>query len=83
MEQEGLASVEPTREAEDQWVQSISDGATGTLFLETDSWWTGANVPGKKREILTYLGGIQQYEPECRAALQEWKGFSVREQKKV
>lgn len=43
----------------------------------TDSWYMGANVPGKKREQLNYLGGIEQYEGECREALTTLKGFNV------
>jgi hypothetical protein len=78
MEKEGLASIEPTEEAEQQWRARIVDTGAKTLFAETDSWWTGANVPGKKKEFLTYIEGIGQYEPEVRATLEGWKGFEVK-----
>ncbi|KAL4861925.1 hypothetical protein BDV12DRAFT_207663 [Aspergillus spectabilis] len=78
MEKEGLASIEPTEEAEQQWRDRIVDAGAKTLFAETDSWWTGANVPGKKKEFLTYIGGIGQYELEVRATLEGWKGFEVK-----
>ncbi len=48
-----------------------------TLFPFTDSWWTGGNVPGKKTEAMTYIGGIDNYEKQCQAAIADWKGFEV------
>jgi hypothetical protein len=38
----------------------------------------GANVPGKKREFLLYLGGIPAWHKACEEALEGWKGFDVR-----
>lgn len=43
----------------------------------TDSWYMGANIPGKKREQLNYLNGIEQYVRECREALATLRGFVV------
>lgn len=77
MEKEGLATVEPTAEAEEQWRQKIVDASNATLLAETDSWWTGTNIPGAKKQFLTYIGGIGRYEAECRDALQGWEGFHV------
>jgi hypothetical protein len=37
----------------------------------------GANIPGKKREQLNYLGGIEKYENECRTALATLEGFRI------
>lgn len=37
----------------------------------------GANIPGKKREQLNYLGGIENYDIECRKALEDLEGFDV------
>lgn len=48
-----------------------------TLFPLTNSWYMGDNIPGKKREQLNYLAGIEVYETACRAALQEWDGFDI------
>lgn len=36
-----------------------------------------ANIPGKKREQLNYIGGIHNYEKACRAALETWKAFDL------
>jgi hypothetical protein len=78
MEEEGLCSVEPTQQAEDKWKERISSMSRKTLFVENDSWWTGANIPGKKKEMLVYIGGIPAYEQECREALDGWKGLEVK-----
>lgn len=43
----------------------------------TDSWYMGANIPGKPREQLSYLGGVEEYELECRKALENLEGFTV------
>jgi hypothetical protein len=48
-----------------------------TLFPCTSSWWTGGNIPGKKAEPMTYIGGINNYEKQCRATMDGWKGFEV------
>jgi hypothetical protein len=37
----------------------------------------GANVPGKKREYLLYLGGVPNWHKACREAIDDWQGFSV------
>lgn len=74
---ENIVSIEAQRPAEEKWKQAIQDANDKTLLPLTDSWYMGANVPGKKREQLNYLGGIQQYEVECRAALANLEGFTV------
>ena len=77
MRKENITSIEAQRSAEEQWKQAIQDANDKTLLPLTDSWYMGANIPGKKREQLNYLGGIENYEKECRAALQDLKGFNV------
>ncbi|KAJ5239851.1 hypothetical protein N7468_004470 [Penicillium chermesinum] len=78
MERDGLETIEPTPEAEEEWRRKIVESGENTLFAETDSWWTKSNIPGKKKELLTYIGGIPQYEAECRATLDSWEGFEVK-----
>lgn len=77
MLRENIKSIEPQRSAEEQWKQAIQDANDKTLLPLTDSWYMGANIPGKKREQLNYLGGIKNYEHECRAALRDLNGFTV------
>ncbi len=77
MRAENVKTVEPTRNAEKKWKQDIQDMNDQTLFPLTDSWYMGANIPGKKREQLNYLGGVHNYEKACRAVLDTWDGFNI------
>ncbi|KAF7549534.1 hypothetical protein G7Z17_g6326 [Cylindrodendrum hubeiense] len=77
LQSEGIKSIEAERKAEEQWKQAIQDANDQTLMPLTDSWYMGANIPGKKREQLVYLGGIEKYETECRKALESLEGFKV------
>lgn len=77
LKSEGIKSIEAQRPAEEKWKQAIQDANDKTLLPLTDSWYMGANIPGKKREQLNYLGGIANYEKECREALAGLDGFTV------
>lgn len=77
LEDEGIRSIEARRESEERWKQGIQEANAQTLMPLTDSWYMGANVPGKPREQLNYLGGMENYERECRRALKSLDNFSV------
>jgi hypothetical protein len=78
LEKEGVRTIEPSQKAQDGWAKMIDERAKLTLFPLTNSWWNGSNIPGKKVQILTYIGGINRYEAQCRETLDGWKGFDVR-----
>ncbi|KAH7009642.1 cyclopentanone monooxygenase [Ilyonectria destructans] len=77
LQSQGIKSIEAQRTYEEQWKQAIQEDNDKTLMPLTDSWYMGANIPGKKREQLVYLGGIEKYEDECRRALATLEGFTV------
>ena len=77
LQREGVKSIEAQRKSEEHWKQAIQDANDQTLLPLTDSWYMGANIPGKKREQLNYLGGIEKYISECRSALASLDGFTV------
>jgi acetone monooxygenase len=63
---QGRSSIEPSAEAEAKWVQHHNEVARETLVFKTnDSWYTGANVPGKERQLLPYAGGVGPYRDKC------------------
>ena len=62
---QGLATIEPTPAAEAGWVTHVNDCANITLFPSADSWYMGANVPGKPRVFLPYVGGVDAYRQAC------------------
>jgi hypothetical protein len=77
LERENAKSIEPLHSAEVEWKNMITMMNDRTLFPFTSSWWTGGNIPGKKAEPMTYIGGIDNYEKQCRATMDGWKGFEV------
>jgi len=62
---QGLTTIEPTPAAEAGWVTHVNDCANITLFPTADSWYMGANVPGKPRVFLPYVGGVDAYRKAC------------------
>jgi len=71
----GLGAAEPTAESEQAWDNEVSGLASFTLFPRTDSWWTGANVPGKPRYFSVYLGGSIYYQRIADVAAGDYPGF--------
>ena len=53
--------AEPTPLAESGWVQHVNDFGDLTLYPRAASWYMGANVPGKPRVFLPYVGGVDTY----------------------
>jgi cation diffusion facilitator CzcD-associated flavoprotein CzcO len=75
MREEGVKYIDAQESASKAWGQIVQDISDQTLFPETDSWYMGANIPGKKREQLIYLGGVDAYTVAITKALEEWSGF--------
>jgi cyclohexanone monooxygenase len=59
------ASIEPTPEAEANWVDHVNEVAHQTLYPQANSWYMGANVPGKPRQFMPYAGGFNVYREHC------------------
>lgn len=75
--QENVSTVEARATAVEEWCKEVRDIGNQTLYPTVDSWYMGANIPGKPREMLLYLGGVNVYADKCRAALQTWEGFDL------
>ncbi|HYZ21775.1 MAG TPA: hypothetical protein VE690_06415 [Rhodopila sp.] len=74
-----LTVCEPTREAEDQWIEHHEQIAAATLVTKTNSWYMGSNVAGKPRRLLSYIGGVGAYRQRCDAvAAANYTGFAMR-----
>jgi cyclohexanone monooxygenase len=73
-----IERIEPTLSAEDAWVEHVREVADATLFPLADSWYVGANVPGKPRVFLPYLGGVANFRRHCDdVARNGYEGFAV------
>jgi cyclohexanone monooxygenase len=58
----GFGSIDSTIEADDAWAKHMAEVAAPTLFWQSDNWFIGANIPGKPRVMMLYLGGFQAYK---------------------
>jgi cyclohexanone monooxygenase len=78
LREQGHTRIEAEPAAEEHWREHIMELAQHTLFPQADSWYMGANIPGKQREMLMYPGGLPRYLEEfasCRA--QGYAGFRL------
>ena len=71
----GLGTVETTASAEAAWDEQIQSIANATLYPETDSWYLGANIPGKPRQFLGHLKGSQYFDQLATVAEEGYAGF--------
>ncbi len=71
MEKDGLARVEADEAAQVAWAYEVAKIADSTLFTKADSWYMGANVPGKPRVFMAYIGGFDRYVDRCEAIVQD------------
>jgi cyclohexanone monooxygenase len=65
LRQQQVANIEATEEAENEWVAHVNEVAHYTLYPQANSWYMGANVPGKPRVFLPYIGGFGVYSQKC------------------
>jgi cyclohexanone monooxygenase len=74
----GVTRIEATRAAEEDWNAQIEARVKGTLFPLANSWYMGANIPGKPRQMLNYPGGAPLYLMKCeQCAAQGYAGFDL------
>ncbi|WP_138467295.1 NAD(P)/FAD-dependent oxidoreductase [Poseidonocella sp. HB161398] len=79
MRETGATVIEPTAEGEEAWVRHHDETANATLIAKTNSWYTGSNVPGKPRRVLSYTGGVGTYRQKCsEVAAKGYEGFELR-----
>ncbi len=76
MRSQGLDSIEANATAQDEWVEHTQDFVRGTMRMRVDSWYVGANIPGKPRVFMVYTGGLGTYKGHCdEAAAHGYAGF--------
>ena len=75
----GAAVIEAERDAQDDWVGHVNDLADASLRSTCSSWYIGANVPGKPRVFMPYIGGYPAYAATCaEVAAAGYEGFAIR-----
>jgi cyclohexanone monooxygenase len=60
-----MGAIEATRSAQDDWVAHVNEVAETTVYPLANSWYLGANVPGKPRVFMPYIGGFPAYRDKC------------------
>ena len=61
----GLARIEASMPAEDAWMAHVDEAADATIKGTTGSWYVGANIAGKPRTFMPYIGGVPAYLQKC------------------
>jgi cation diffusion facilitator CzcD-associated flavoprotein CzcO len=77
----GLDRIEAAAGAEEAWGQHVGELADATLYPRAASWYAGANIPGKPRVFMPYVGGCGAYRQECdEVAGRGYPGFALGDQ---
>ncbi len=72
------SAIEADATAQDAWVAHVNEVADKTLFPHANSWYVGANVPGKPRVFMPYIGGVVPYRQRCdEVAANGYDGFVI------
>jgi cation diffusion facilitator CzcD-associated flavoprotein CzcO len=78
MRSRGVDRIEAQEEAEREWVAHVNETAHATLYPQANSWYMGANMPGKPRVFLPYCGGVSVYREKCsEVAAKGYEGFAM------
>jgi cyclohexanone monooxygenase len=78
MQTHSLGRIEAEEAAESAWVDHVQEVVQGTLYLKANSWYVGANVPGKPKVFIPYLGGADVYRARCDAVVASgYLGFAM------
>jgi cyclohexanone monooxygenase len=74
----GHATIEATAAAQEGWVSHVNEVGHATLYPRANSWYMGANVPGKPRVFMPYIGGVGAYRQICDdVAAKGYEGFAL------
>ena len=78
MRERELDTMEAKQDAEDEWVAHVNEVAHGTLYPQANSWYMGANIPGKPQIFMPYIGGVGAYRQICdEVASKGYQGFAM------
>jgi cation diffusion facilitator CzcD-associated flavoprotein CzcO len=78
MREHQVDSIEATEQATESWTEHVQVVANQTLYPKAASWYMGANIPGKPRLFLPYIGGLDNYGRKCdEVAASGYEGFDL------
>ena len=74
-----VTSIEPDLQRQDRWVEHVNEVADATLYPLANSWYVGANIPGKPRVFMPYVAGLDKYRVICDGiAAKGYEGFVLK-----
>ena len=75
----GYSRIEAEPKAQEAWVTHVNEVADKTLYPLANSWYIGANIPGKPKVFMPYVGGFVGYKSKCdEVAANEYEGFILK-----
>jgi cyclohexanone monooxygenase len=78
MSSKGKATFQAQPEAQEQWVKHVNEVADQTLYPKANSWYVGANIPGKPRVFMPYVAGLDKYRKICDDVTRDgYRGVSI------
>jgi cyclohexanone monooxygenase len=78
MRERDIETMEAKQDAEDTWVAHVNEVAHTTLYPQANSWYMGANIPGKPQIFMPYIGGVALYRQTCNdVAAKDYEGFTM------
>lgn len=79
MRDSNMVEIEPTAHAQEFWVEHVNEVSNYTVYNYANSWYLGANIPGKPRVFMPYAGGVGAYRDLCAAiAANAYMGFKLK-----
>lgn len=79
LREHGLSLMQAQPQAEEDWVAHNNEVANATLYPRANSWYMGANIPGKPKIFMPYVGGVQHYTEKVAALVaNDYQGFEMR-----
>ncbi|KAH7141809.1 hypothetical protein EDB81DRAFT_884867 [Dactylonectria macrodidyma] len=75
LEKEHATAVKVSSKAATDYRQKNLDAYGRSLMKETPSWWNGSNIPGKNKEPLFWVGGLQYWRKESLKGLEDWSRY--------
>ncbi|MEP6840993.1 MAG: NAD(P)/FAD-dependent oxidoreductase [Bradyrhizobium sp.] len=74
----GAATIEPVQADEDEWVEHVNEVSKVSLRSTCSSWYVGANIPGRPRVFMPYIGGFPVYVQKCNEVMSNgFEGFVI------
>src|SRR5439155_16993549 len=80
MRSNDIAVIDALQDAEDEWLDHVDEVASGTQFTDPScsSWYLGANIEGKTRVFMPYVGGVGRYRETCDEVVADgYRGFAL------